>query len=164
MAERRTIVSGRVLRYSGTFNAKELYELIDQWFADQGFSGREEIEHMEKITKNHKQVEIFYQPSKKVSDYAKIELRLLITISNLKRRIVELEGRKTNMDEGNLEITFDGYLTTDLEGRYESKPQYYLWRTIVDKFITKTKDSKFEGMITNYIQELYTRLRKYLHG
>jgi hypothetical protein len=164
MAERRTIVSGRVLRYTGTFSAKELYELIDQWFADQGFSGREEIEHMEKITKNHKQVEIFYQPTKKVSDFAKIELRLLITISELKRRIVELEGRKTNLDEGNLEITFDGYLTTDLEGRFESKPEYYIWRTLVDKFLKKTKNAKYEEMITNYIQELYTHLRKYLRG
>jgi hypothetical protein len=91
-------------------------------------------------------------------------LRLLITISELKRRIVELEGRKTNLDEGNLEITFDGYLTTDLEGRFESKPEYYIWRTLVDKFLKKTKNAKYEEMITNYIQELYTHLRKYLRG
>ena len=162
MPERRAIVSGRVLRHSGLFNAKEMYDLIDQWFADQGFSDRDELEHLEKIYKNRKQVEIFYQPSKKVSDYVKIELRLLITISNLVRKVVELDGRSVGLNEGDLEITFDGYLSTDLEYRYENEPKRVLWQTITDKFFKKTIHSEYETMITNYIGELYTYLRKYL--
>ena len=162
MAERRTIVSGRVLRYSGTFNAKELYELIDQWFEEQGFSDRDEIEHIEKITKNKKEVEIFYQPTKKVSDYAKIELRLIITISNLVRKVVEINGRSVGANEGDLEITFDGFLTTDFENRSENEPKHFLWRTVVDKFLKRNVSSEFETMISGNIQELYTHLRTYL--
>ncbi|MFW6231065.1 MAG: hypothetical protein ACOC32_03500 [Nanoarchaeota archaeon] len=162
MAERRAIVQGRVLQYSGEFNLREMFELIDQWFADHGFSGREEVEHMEKITKGHKEVEIFYQPSKKLSSYAKAEIRLLITISNLKRKVVELESRKTNMDEGELELTFDGILSTDYEARYESKPSYFVWRHLFDKFIKKTHSTEHDAKISAYIQELYTHLRRYL--
>ncbi|MFW5852481.1 MAG: hypothetical protein ACOCUR_00450 [Nanoarchaeota archaeon] len=162
MPERRTVVSGRVLRHSGTFNAREMYDLIDQWFADNGFSDRDEVEHMEKITKNKKEVEIFYQPSKKVSDFVKIELRLLITISGLKRKVVEINGKSVGVNEGDLEIAFDGFVTTDYENREENKPEHFVWRTFVDKFIKKTTVSEFDGMISGYIQELYTYLRRYL--
>ncbi len=162
MPERRTIVYGRVLKHSGLFNAKEMYDLIDQWFSDQGFSDRDELEHLEKIYKNKKQVEIFYQPSKKVSDYVKIELRLLITISNLVRKVVEIDGRSVGLNEGDLEISFDGYVSTDLENRYENEPRRLLKQAILDKFFRKTLHSEYDAMISNYIQELYTYLRKYL--
>ena len=164
MPERRAIVSGRVLKHSGVFNAKEMYELIDQWFADQGFSDRDEIEHLEKIFKNKKEMEIFYQPSKKVNDYTKVELRLIITISNLVRKVIEIDGRSVGLNEGDLEVTFDGFLSTDIENRFENSPRYFLWRTVVDKFFKKSIESEYEGMITNYIQELYTLLRKYLES
>lgn len=164
MAERRTIVSGRQFHYKGLFNAKELYQLIDTWFADNGFGDRVEVEHMEKVTKTHKQIEIYYQPYKKVSDYAKIEIRLLIKIFDLKKQIVEYEGRKVNINEGDLNIEFDGYVTTDYEGRWVNKPSYFFWRTMMDKFFFKSYSSIPEKQVTDLVQELYNHIRQYLNA
>ena len=164
MAERRTIVSGKVLKYEGLFNAKELFGVIDTWFADNSFADRVEVEHMEKVTKTHKQVEIYYQPYKKVSDYAKIEIRLLISMMDLKKTVVEYEGHKTNINEGSLEIVFDGYLTTDYENRFENSAEFFFWRALMDKFIFKTYTSKDEARIEKYVAELFNHLRQYLNA
>ena len=162
MAERRTIVYGRVLRHSGIFNAKELYTTIDRWFADNGFSDSDELEHLEKIYKDKKEIEILYQPTKKINPFSKIELRVVITISGLTRKVIEVDGRSVGVNDGDLEICFDGFLTTDFENRYQNEPRYFLWRTVIDKFFKKGSQPEGAGMVSDYIQELYNHLRTFL--
>ncbi len=163
MPERRAIVEEKKLKHSGVFSASELYEIIERWFADNGFSDREEIEHMEKIQKSHKTVEVLYRPVKTLSSYSKAELRILIEMGNLKRTVVDTEGKKVTMSDGDLTITFDGFLVTDFEGRYDVlEPRRFFWKTIFDKLLKKTESAEDEGKIAGYVSELYNHVRDYL--
>lgn len=165
MPERRAIVEEKKLHYKGIFSTSEMYELIEAWFADNGFSEREEVEHMEKITKSHKTVEILYYPVKKLSSYSKAEVRMMIEIDNLKRSVVEVDGRKLTMSEGDLTITFDGFLVTDFDGRYDIlEPKYFVWRTFFDKLLKKSESSEDEAKVASYVSEIYNHLRDYFRN
>ena len=162
MPERRAIVEEKVLRYNGIFSTSEMYEIIERWFADNGFSDREEVEHMEKITKSHKTVEVLYQPVKTLSSYSKAELRLFIEIDNMRRTVIEKDGKKITMTDGNITLTFDGFLTTDYENRLDvAKPRNFVWKTVFDKLLKKTESSEDEAKIAGYVSELYNHLRDY---
>ena len=163
MPERRQVVRGEKLKYSGFFSAKELWRLIDKWFAENGFADRVELFHDEKVAKDHKDIQVKYQPYKKVSDYVKIEQRLIISIFNLVKKTITKDGHKINLDQADLTIQFDGYINTDYEGRWENRPEFFFLRTIMDKFIFKTYTGKYEAMIKTQIRELKNEIESYLN-
>ena len=163
MAERRFAVNGRVLRYSGSFSLTEMYNVIDGFFQENKFSGAMEVEHMEKITKDKKQIEIVYNPSKKFNNFTKLEVRLIITIEGLKRKVVDVDTKKTELDEGDVELIFDGIITTDYEKREENNPSFFFLSDIKNKLIFRYKHDAEEKAITGYVQDLYSKLRDYLY-
>ena len=66
------------------------------------------------------------------------------------------------MTDGELSITFDGFLATDYEGRAEIDPHNFLWRTLIDKLLRKNPASEEEAKISGFVVELYNHLRDYL--
>jgi hypothetical protein len=162
MAERAFIVSGKKLHFHGLFNMKELFQTIELWYADNGYSDMLETEHMEKVLANKKIVEIVYQPTKKLSEFAKVELRLLIKIDQLTRQVVEFEGHKLTINNGDVEFIIDAILTTDMEYRTQNKPFFFFPEILVDKFLFRTLDSKKEKIIQGDAHSLYTYVRQYL--
>ena len=163
MAERRPVVQNVVVKYSGLFNAKELWRLIENWFAENGYGDRPEIYHDEYVVKGHKDIEIRYQPYRKVSDYLKLEHRLIIKILGLEKKTIEKDGHKIKVDKGDLNIRFDSFLNTDYEGRWENRPEFFFIRTIVDKFVFKTYTGKYEKQLTDQVQQMKTLVEKYLN-
>ncbi len=164
MAERTFVVSGKTLHFKGLFNMKEMFQTIEQWYADNGYSDMLETEHMEKVLHNKKIVEIVYQPTKKLSEFAKVELRLFIKIDNLTRQLVEFEGHKLTVNDGSVEFVIDAILTTDLEYRTQNKPLFFFPEILVDKFFFKTMDTKKNKLIQNDAHSLYTYMRQYLYA
>ncbi|MFW6230425.1 MAG: hypothetical protein ACOC32_00180 [Nanoarchaeota archaeon] len=163
MAERRTVVPERTLSYSGLFDGKELYKLIKEWVMDHGYDDWIERNHTEKNTKTSKQVEIDYLPKAKVSDYLELQLGMNITYMNLKKTKIEYKGKKVEVDEGDLEINFTGFILSDYWGRWENKAHWFFIRTIMDKFVFKFIFDKYTKELNNHITELYNHIRQYLN-
>ncbi|MFP4112710.1 MAG: hypothetical protein ACLFUO_06985 [Candidatus Woesearchaeota archaeon] len=163
MPERRPVVSGIVIKYSGLFNAKELWKLIENWFDENGYSDRPEVYHDEYVVKGHKDIEIRYQPYRKVSDYMKLEHRLIIKILDLEKKTITKDGHKIKVDKADLNIRFDSFLNTDYEGRWENTPGFFFIRTLFDKFVFKTYTGKYEQMLGDQVQEMKTLIEKYLN-
>jgi hypothetical protein len=163
MAERRPVVTSVKLKYSGLFNCKDLWKFIEDWFKDQGFADRVEVYHDEKVTKTHKDIDIKYMPYRKMSDYVKIEQRLLIKVFNLVNKTVVKDGHNIKLGQGDIDITFDGYINTDYEGRWENTPNSFFIRTIIDKFIFRTYTGKYEAIIKEQIQSLKHEIESFLN-
>lgn len=163
MPERRPVVMKEFLKYSGLFSARDLWKTIDHWFADNGFGDRVELYHDEKVTKTHKDIEVRYMPYKKVSDYVKIEHRMIINIFNLVKKTVEKDGHKLKLDQGDVKIQFDSYIITDYEGRWENRPEFFFIRTLIDKFIFRTYTGKYEAMTKQQVDELKAEIEGFLN-
>lgn len=162
MAERRLIIDKERISYEGLFSVKEVLDTVNEWIFDKGYVPLEK-KHTESVKESGKFVEIEMSPFKKVTDYAKNILVLRIVCSDLKEVTVDIEGKKKKLNQGKLQIVFDGYLETDYEGRWEHKPIFYVIRTIFEKYVYTPFLSSFEKNLRTDILLLKNNIKGYLN-
>lgn len=162
MAERRLVVDHLKLNYSGLFNVHELYMLIDSYLREKGFDKRES-KNQEHVGPEGKYVNLVLQPWKKITDYARHVIKIEIKMNHLKEVVVEHDGRKHKMQNGEVTITFDGYLDTDYEDRWEQKPFYFFLRTLFDKWVYRTYSTEYEELLVENVSQLHQSIKSFLN-
>jgi hypothetical protein len=162
MAERRLVVDHMKLSYEGLFNIHELFTLIDHWFREKGFDKRE-VRNQEHIRPDGKYIEVELQPWKKITDYARHVIKVNMVMLRVKEVIVEQGGRRYKMQNGKINMTFDGYLDTDYEDRWEQKPFYFFLRTLFDKFVYRTYSAEFEDLLVENVTQLIQAIKSFLN-
>lgn len=162
MAEKKKIVDKLRLTYEGLFSVNELYLVIDKWFRDKGYDKRE-MKNVENVKPDGKYVELWIQPWKKITDYAKIEILIRMMMSEIKEVEVEKDGHKVRLNQGKVQFLFDGFLVTDYENKWEGKPTYVFIRTIFDKYIYKTYTSRFDSQVAEDVKHLNTTIKSFLN-
>ncbi len=170
MVDKINVGTVRKLTFSGFFRAHELYKMLRKYFADEGFDDWVELENFEKQVKGKRQVEIYYMPRRKYSDYARVEVKILLTIQNLIKKEVEFEGKKVKIDSGDISISFEPFLTTDYEDRWSGGPQksnktdWFIIRMLMNKFVLKVYTSKYEKLANKLVDEIYNKTKQYLNA
>ena len=76
---------------------------------------------------------------------------------------VEHDGKRYKMQNGRVTITFDGYLDTDYEDRWEQKPFYFFLRTIFDKWIYRTYSTEYEELLIENVTQLQQAIKSFLN-
>jgi hypothetical protein len=162
MAEKEKVIDELRLQYEGLFDINELYHTIDRWFREKQYDKRE-IKNVEFVKPEGKYVELWLMPWKKITDYAKIEIKIRLIIENLKEVEVEKDNHKVKMNQGTIKMVIDGFLTTDYENKWEGKPTYVFIRTLFDKFIYKGYTSRFKGQVSEDVNHFHTTLKSFLN-
>ncbi len=162
MPEQRLIVDHLTISYSGIFNVTELYQLMDNWFREKGFDKRE-LRNQEHVNPEGKYIELELQPWKKVSDYVRHVIRILVRMMRVKEVVVEIDGKRKRMNKGKVFIIIDGLMYTDFEGRWEQRPFYFFMRTIFDKFIYKTYTGQMEDLMVENCSQLHMLIKSHLN-
>lgn len=162
MAERKIIVDKLRLTYEGLFSVSELFKLVDTYFREKGYDKREKM-NFEKVTPTGKFINLEIQPWKKFTDYVKCEVEMRLVMSDLKEVEVEREGVKIKLNQGKVQIVFDGWLTTDYENRWEGKPFFYFLRTIFDKYIYRVYTNKYEHHVIEDVNQIHDRIKGLLN-
>ena len=162
MSEKRLIIDQLRLNYSGIFNLGELFRMVDEWFYEKGYD-RWEKKNEETVTETGKRIEIELRPWKKITDYAKNEIRLRMFVDNMTDIEADKDGKKTKMNKGDIQMIFDAFLETDYENRWESKPVYYFLRTIIDKYMFRVYTGKFTGNLAADTKDLHQRIKSFLN-
>lgn len=162
MVEKYVVVDKLRLTYEGLFNVTELYKLIDGWFRTKSYD-KAELKNVEKIKPEGKFIEIELFPWRKLTDYAISRIRIRIIMTGVKEVMVEREGAKVKLNQGNIQMVFDGYLETDYENRWEQKPIFYLLRGIVDKYIYRSYLEGYKEVVKQDINHLMTQIKAFLN-
>lgn len=162
MAERMTIVDGEKIIYKGLFDFKELYNVIDAFLWQKGFDKRIR-KNEEQVSADGKYVNTIIQPWKKVTEYIKHEIKLVITVHHAKEEIREIDGIKKKLTNGVVDISFFAYLCTDYEGRWEQRAEYFFLRTIFDRFVYKMQNQSSSGTLRNDTKLLKGEVEAFLN-
>ena len=162
MAERKKIVDKLRLTYEGLFSVNELYLVIDKWFRDKGYDKREN-RNVEHVKPEGKYIELWIQPWKKITDYAKIDMLIRIIMTDIKEVEVEKDGHTITMNQGKVQIVIDGFLNTDYENKWEGKPFYVFIRTIFDKFVYKSYTARFDAQVAEDVNHLHQTMKSFLN-
>lgn len=162
MAERRVVVEKDRISYEGLFSMKEILVIISEWMSDKGYNPLDK-KHNESVKPEGRFVEIEMSPFKKVTDYAKNVVWIRLIGSELKDVVIDVDGKKKRLNQGKLQIVFDGYLETDYEKRWETKPIFYLLRMIFEKYVFTPFLSGFENNLKVDISVLKNNIKGYLN-
>ncbi len=134
MVEKRPVLEHEQIIYKGYFSMKEIYRLFSTWMDDKGYVPVEK-RVQESVTKTGKHVEIDLQPYKKYTDYAKSVIRIQISGHNMKDVEVTRDDHKQKLQDGEIRITFDSWLETDYEEKWETQPVFYVLRSLFEKYV-----------------------------
>ncbi|RLE47089.1 hypothetical protein DRJ25_03250 [Candidatus Woesearchaeota archaeon] len=162
MVERQIIVDGARISYKGVFDPKGVMKVINDWASDKGYFMVEES-HIESLTDEGKFAEIKMEPFKKLTDYAKSVIRIRITIDKAKDVVIEKDGKKVKLYDGEIKFLFDGLLDTDYEERWEGKPIFYFLRILFEKYVYAPFISRHAKIVAGDLEFLKTNLKSYLN-
>ncbi|MFT4326734.1 MAG: hypothetical protein ACMXYK_04490 [Candidatus Woesearchaeota archaeon] len=162
MTEKKLVVEGETVSYHGIFNAKELYNLIENFANERGWD-RKDYKHEVLNRETHRDIIWDLRPNATISEYAKYEIHIKGSLTNVTDIEVVLDGKKTKMQKGNVKITFVGFLFTEYEKDWQSSAGWYVFRTIIEKFIMKTHMDDYEAMIQKHVSMLKHEVSAYLN-
>ena len=159
---RRLVVDHLKITYEGLFSVTDLYQAVDNFFREKGFDKRE-VRNAEYIKPEGKYIEIEMMPWKKVSDYARHVIRVDMKMFRIKEVIVAQDGHKVKLNKGRINVIIDGFLDTDYEGRWETRPAFVFLRTVFDKFIYKTNVGEAEGLLVENVNQVHGMVKAMLN-
>ena len=162
MSEKTTLVKDKLINYNGLIDYKEFYKVIDTWCAEHGYT-KVEHKNFEEIFEDGKQIILEIAPNKKITDYAKIEFYVYIEFKKAQEKVIERDGLKRRYYQANLFLNFDCFLITDYEKNWDTKPLYYFFRTLVDKFIFKEHTTVWKKQGTKDCESLMNEVKNYLN-
>ena len=160
MSEKKLVIDNLRLNYKGIFSVNEFYKEIMNWFYERGYDMYEK-KNVERITETGRNVELELRPYKQVTGYAKNEVRVRIFMKNINDVEDEKDGVKIRINQGDVEVIFDGYVETDYENRWENKPYFYFLRSLVDKYVWRIYTDKFESMLISDVHHIHTRIKSF---
>ncbi len=160
MAQKKLIYKEKLTQV-GYWNYEDVYGMLFGWIKDHGYSLTEN-QYKEKLSANGKEIIISWKAQKAVTDYFQYKLELDWHILGMKDAEVEIDGKKTKTNKGELEIVFKGSIIKDYEKRWEDKPIHKFLRGIYEKYIIRTTIDEYEGSLEDETKELITDLKAFL--
>ncbi len=160
--ERFLIIDHLKFSYEGLFNLAEFYNIISGFFYDKGWDWYEKL-NREIVTPEGKQILIILQPWKNISDYYRLMASIKIIFSDVKEVEVSHQGQALKLNQGNVRITFDGYVVVDRKGKWEGKPGYWFLSLISQRYFFREHFAKAEAWIKSDIDDLYHKIKNYLN-
>ncbi|MDO8642267.1 MAG: hypothetical protein Q7R76_01595 [Candidatus Woesearchaeota archaeon] len=156
--EREIYVDRMIIRYNGPFRYKELLELVEAWCRVNKYE-KEIISQKHKVAKDGKTSVVSFQLHRKFTPLHISVLDVVIAGNHMIEREYSIDGRHVTLNEGDVEIVFNGFLMTHLKARWESRPKFALIRKIIDKFIYKLERPSLGGTVVSDAKDLAKQLR-----
>ncbi len=162
MPERIIVVEGLTITYEGLFNIRDLYDVMEHWFKERGYD-KYEKKNFEQVLKDGRDIYIETWPTKALTDYARITMKIMIHVKKMKDVIVKKDNMDIKMNQGKVNVEFKGYLLTDWENRWDGKPLFYFLRTAFDRWVYPVNTSKWQAAVAEEVNLLYQTMKGYLN-
>ena len=146
------------LSYEGIFKYKEIINLINDFGSDKSYEFVE-VSHTESVKKTGKNVFLELGLKKRLSDYAKLNIKIKIEFINLSEKIVD----KKKYQVGKVIFEFEGLMETDYEKKWESKPSFWLIRHLFEKYVFDSHLSILKKEAISDIDHLVKNLKAYFN-
>jgi len=155
-------VMDEFLEYSGPFELREFYLLIDHFIKNHHYD-KKEVKHYEKRTEEERYIELVLEPFKTISEFMKLAFELEIFIRNLKDIKVDVGEEKKTIQQGDVTIRFRAWVHKDYGELWERRPFLFFWRTLADKFIYRMHLAKFTDEVAGDVRLLRTSIKSFLN-
>lgn len=160
MVEKDLVFKGKIKNF-GPFDWKEFYRFCYTWLVDKEYWVVEK-EYTEKITATGKEIEVHWEAKRKISDYFRFFLKVDWRILGMKKVEVEIEGKKIELDKGQVECNVTAILEKDYEQRWETNPLMKFFRSIYDRYIIRARVEDYENRVYEEGDEFLAQAKAFL--
>jgi hypothetical protein len=160
MAQKKQIYKEKLTQV-GYWNYEEVYNMLYIWLKDHGYALSEDS-YKEKLSSGGKEVLIGWTAKRPVTDYFLYQITLDWHILTMKDAEVEIDGKKTKTNKGELGIVFKGTIIKDYEQRWEDKPIYTFLRGLYEQYIIRTTVDEYEDDLEDETKDLISDLKAFL--
>ena len=163
MTEIYSTVVKEELTFEGLFTVKELFRIIDKYFALKRFDKKIVFDE-EFDTEKGKYFHIKTHHYKKVDSYIRMMTRFWVYVNEYKYVEKEVKGQKIKTAHGKLTILFDAFLQTDYFELFDdTKPFYFLFKVFYEKFIARARIAHWDTVSKHIVNEIRTEIASYLN-
>ena len=160
MSQKQTVFKQKITQ-SGYWDYGEVYGMLYGWLKDNGYSISENS-YKEKLVGNGKEISIEWEAGKKVTDYFKYKIALSWSIMGMKDAEVEIDGKKTKTNKGELSISVTGTIIKDYESRWEDAPVWKFLRGIYEQYVIRKTIDEYEGDLAGEASDMVSDLKSFL--
>ena len=160
MAERDNVIREKH-DYSGLVDFSGFYSFCWGWFKNELY-GVDEIKYAEKVSGNSRDIDIEWRATKPISDYFKIDFRLVFEIRELSDVEVEVEGKKKNMNKGKISVEIRGALVRDPDSKMDRSPVLKFFREIYSKYVIPGRIEDMKLKVSGDAQTFNEEMKAYL--
>ena len=155
MAEERIIVPEKEIKYSGLFNADEVFSFVRYWLTNKMHFTPHDLVHEEHVDGQKKTVIYEGHPYINATNYVKFRPYVFIHMSDVTDVTIEKNGEKIEMNKGNVTIKLEGRMVLDWVHLWEKTPFLYFLRAILDMYIFKMNTKWFERTLTEHMEHFH---------
>ena len=156
MTEKQLVINNRTISYKGIFKVEELFNVIHHSLDQLSYEKREKKTE-ETVSLKGKKTYIELRPFKERTSYAALMIKIKITLDKVTEVIKEVDGIKTNFQQGDVNISFDSWVLTDYVDSWGMEPVFYFLKSMINKYVYHFPISgNFFGEIkadTNYLTQ-----------
>lgn len=160
MAEKNK-VRGSKVRHVGTFDFKETYRVLFEWLLEKGYSVNETI-YKEIVQANGKEVDIWWDATKRVSDYVEFLITTRLHPLAMVKTEVEIGGVKQKIDQGDFTIEYTANLVKDPKTIWDTDNFTKNLRRWYDIYLVRERMEKYEVKLVEEYQEFLEYAKSFL--
>ncbi len=159
MAEKDLVVEGKH-EYSGIFSWKELYNFLYNHLTNNNYHVAEKL-YGEKVNAGGKEIEVSWEAKRKINDYFRFFIKLLILIPHLSTVEATQNGKKIKTNKGTFNIKIQGFLEKDYESRWDTTPFMKFLRGMYDRYVIRARTEDYEDRLEEEVDEFVAQIKSF---
>src|SRR3989344_79195 len=134
--EKNLIINHRKISYHGIFKTNKLLTTLRNALEEKGYTLQEKKSE-ELVTPEGRMLDLELRPSKAVTQYMTLMIKIRLTLDNVTETSKEVSGVKHSFQKGDLLLTFDAWSLTDYESRWGTKSLNFFLKGVIHKYLYK---------------------------
>lgn len=161
MATKDKIFSSKV-KFKGFFNFADLYKFCYDWLSEEEGFGVAETKYVEKLSGNSKDIDVEWVGTKNVNDYFQFEFKAKFKIIGLEKSEIIQDNKKIKTNNGSVEISMDGLLVKDYQGKFETNAWNKFTRAVYERWVISSGITAMEEKLSSICDGFLSQAKAYL--
>jgi hypothetical protein len=148
--------------HTGLFDFTGFYSFAHDWLKEEKRYGVVEERYSEKVSGNSRDLMIEWRATRQLSDYFKLEIFIRFIISGMTDVEVEIDGNKSKMNKGKVDMDIRGALVKDPESKWDSAPFTRFMRDVYNKYVIPSRIYDMEMKVRTDVSILKDELKAFM--
>ena len=159
--EKELYVDHLVIEHEGFFSYTELQKVINDWLKSKNYF-KEVVRSKEKVTEKGRNTVTEYIFQRSVGLKHKVMIVMELATNDMIDVDMEVDGKMRTINEGEVEVVLNGFLSSSLKASWETKAYAAFIRGIIDKYIYKLDRPERVEAVVGDTKDLAFKIRGFL--